>query len=70
MQTGIDDPTVMSVLEFYTQVSLGDCRRETAIHVSKKERKKHLFIDRHSCSMEVPLLCNEQARCVRDSGKV
>lgn len=41
MQTGMDDPTVMSLLEFYAQVSLGDCRRETAIHVSKKERKKH-----------------------------
>lgn len=40
MQTGTDDPTVMSVLECYTQVSLEDCRRENAIHVSKKERKK------------------------------
>lgn len=43
MQTGIDDLTVMSALEFYTQVSLGDCRRETAIHVSKKERKKNIY---------------------------
>lgn len=40
MQTGMDDPTVMSVLECYTQVRLEDCRRENAIHVSKKERKK------------------------------
>lgn len=36
----MDDPTLMSVLEFYTQVSLRDRRRETAIQASRKERKK------------------------------
>lgn len=44
----MDDPTVMSVLEFHTQVGLWDCRRETAIQASKKERKKHLFTARQS----------------------
>lgn len=34
----MDDPALMSVLEFYTQVGLWDCRRETAIQASKKER--------------------------------
>jgi hypothetical protein len=58
----MDNPTVMSVLEFCTQVGLWDGRRETAIQPSKKERKKHLFIARQSRSVEVMLLMRQAAQ--------
>lgn len=48
VQAGTDDPALMSILEFYTQVGLWDRRREIAIQASKKERKKHLFIARQN----------------------
>lgn len=48
VRVGIDDPALMSILEFYTQVSLWDRRRETAIQTSKKDREKHLFTARQS----------------------
>lgn len=48
VRAGMDDPALMSILEFYTQVGLWDRRRETAIQTSKKDREKHLFTARQN----------------------
>lgn len=44
----MDGPALMSILEFYTQVSLWDRGRETCHSGIQERGKKHLFIARQS----------------------